>query len=1178
MKTLITISAVLISVSCTAAPELFFGLEDIPMLKERITQPEYAYIWQENITLADDYLNPESDIYIDPQQFIEQWNRSGWYDRMVHSRVEVLGFATLITGEKKYADVAVKILEYAAINQTVADEQRVPHRSYAMGLDWCGDYMSPEQKQLIIEAAADFARLKSQIVFSEQTWWYPYHNWIGVDIGAAGLIALKLRDEYPDEAMQWIRRCNEAIGAWFRNSFGRNGAQLEGTQYYSFGFTNALRYAIALKRITGTDILTGSEIEKLPQFLAMSLLPGDTEFDARNDTHYGGVGFVESSMFIHAFKSQLMAWLRDTTVTDKYSRDYTYPRGTRGFAPQRLLWQNQDIEAKSPDELDISQNAFYEQRGLAIWRTGWDKDDLMFSFEAGPYYAVTHNQADKGHFTLYGLGYRWAPDPAYGNNRTPGGRAQTDGHNCILIDGKGQMLSGAALGTEGKMVRYYNDEQYGYALADCTDAYNHTIAVQSHESSDWWEDIGSGKDNSLNRELAKRVYRHSLFIKPQGKRPAYTVIFDDVEAVSSKTNYTWQMITWPDIEFNIEQEKITLTPAQKAIDTPRMELYVDTDTNKTVSTDIYTPGDNRKPESYPRLRVKTDNTDNPKFASVLLPLQAQIASPKVEFERNDSMARVTLSWDSGHEEIITCPFEDRFEPIVKIETPQNKADHYTLTPVHPGKIGETPFWNGFSFTFTFVPAFEFDFIEGAEKYVFAATSHTGKVHRFTADRPDALLTPVWEDLAVGEVKLKAVGVDSNGKVLGISGERKFHKAAPYTGNYRDADYDYQASAREALGKVFELSYIHYWLDNDHPDPSYYDPVVGYQYAAKIISAVIDGAATYVSLKPTPKNAEQVLKIGVNAADYLLSRHFDQDYALADFPPTYDKMEPLAHMNVDNAMPMYGAEAGEAYLKLYEITGNSKYYDAAIKIAEGFKRLQLDNGSWHLLVNVKTAEPVYDNYINPQAVIDYLEIVIEKYGRDDLQPVVDKALEWTFANPIKDFNWQNQFEDSEPAHAYKNLAFRQAAGFAEYLFRKFPDDPKKIQMAKELLRFVEDQFIIWSNPPKLPARKESYWPAELYAADIWLFPCTGEQYLFWQPVNAGSSNAISAFKQAYIATGEEIYLSKAKDLADTIVYAQQNYHDGNYKTYLITAERDFWVNCATHTANVMLEFGEFLKDK
>lgn len=1158
-------------VSCFATTELFFGLEDIPILKERINSPDFEYIWKKNLEVANQYLDQNSKSYCDPEKFIERWHKAGWYDRMVHSRVEVLGFASLMTDDRKYADVAIKILEFAAKSRTTVEEQNVPHRSYAMGLDWCGQYMTAEQKILITEAAADFVRLKSEVVFSKNTWWYPYHNWIGVDIGAAGLIALKLRDEYPQESQQWIRRCNEAIGAWFRNAFDRNGAQVEGTQYYSFGFSNALRYAIAQKRITGVDIFKGSEIENLPNFLAMSLLPGDTVFDARNDSEYCGVDYLESSMFIYAFESPLMAWLREKTCTGKYGRDYSYPEGTQGFAPQRLLWETV-VKPLSPEQLNVKKDQFFSQRGLAIWRTGWDKDDILFSIEAGKYYPVTHNQADKGHFTLYGMGYRWAADPGYGNNRTAGGRSQSDGHNLVLVNGKGQALSGAGLGTNGNMIRWYSDDKYGYSLADCTEAYNKTIAAENHESSDWWKKIGQdGDEDSALKPAVEYSYRHSIFMKPYEDRPAYVVIFDDIKTPQEKNSYTWQMITWPDIKINVSDEGIVLEPDDENKENPRLELYVDT-LNRSVATDIYTPSDGRKPESYPRLRFETTDVDNPRFASVLVPLKYDTKSPKVDFLRQQSgSVTVVVEWENGYKETILCPFEDRFEPIVNIEVPVDNSHNETLNPVRPGVIGQKPFWNKYAFTFTYVPSFDFEFITDATEYVFAATSFTGQVFRFTADRPDALLSPIWSDIPVGKVNLKVVGVDAGGKVLGVSGERTFHKGASYTGGYRDQDYDYAASAREALEKVFELDYIRYWFENDHPDPSYYDPVVGYQYAAKIISAIADGAATYVSLQPKPDNAEEVLTIGIKAADYLLSRHFPQDYALAHFPPTYDKMETRGHMDINNAMPMYGREAGEVYLRLFAITNDKKYFEAAEKIADGFKKLQLDNGTWYLLVNAKTGKPVFDNYLNPQEIVEYLEVFIDNYGRDDFQPVIDKALKWTSDNPMKHFNWQNQFEDSVPTDAYKNLSHGQAAKFAQYLFKNYSDNPKAMQEAKELLRYVEDQFIVWSDPPELPERTEAYWPAELYASDIWLFPCVCEQYLFWQPVNGSSTVIISAFMQAYIATGDEIYLSKAKDLADTIVYAQQNYHDGNYKTYLITAERDFWVNCATGTAKIMIQF-------
>jgi hypothetical protein len=53
---------------------------------------------------------------------------------------------------------------------------------------------------------------------------------------------------------------------------------------------------------------------------------------------------------------------------------------------------------------------------------------ISVPIEAGPYYSVTHNQADEGHFPLYGLVQRWSIDSGYGNTGLPGGGDQTIAH------------------------------------------------------------------------------------------------------------------------------------------------------------------------------------------------------------------------------------------------------------------------------------------------------------------------------------------------------------------------------------------------------------------------------------------------------------------------------------------------------------------------------------------------------------------------------------------------------------------------------------------------------------------------------------------------------------------------------------------------------------------------------
>ncbi len=508
---------------------------------------------------------------------------------------------------------------------------------------------------------------------------------------------------------------------------------------------------------------------------------------------------------------------------------------------------------------------------------------------------------------------------------------------------------------------------------------------------------------------------------------------------------------------------------------------------------------------------------------------------------------------------------------------KNPAGNETLTPIRQGITGKAPFWNDYAFRFIYVPSFNFKPIDGAAKYRFIAVSSDGRNFTFDAKRPDALLTPIWLELPIDQIKLKVEAIDKNGKVISLCGERVFEKAAAYKGPYRNNNYDYSQSARKAMEELFKLDIMTYWLKTGKPAPEYQQR---YRYASKTIGGVISGAALYASMEPRPADADNVLRIGRAAADYLISIQYQPGTAVENFPPTYHGMGKEAHMDVNNCMITEAVLGGEAYLDMFKATGDKKYFVAAEKIADTYKKLQLSNGTWDLVVDAKTGKPVFNNYANPQKIINYLEIFINEYSRNDLKSVIEKAEKWTFANPAKTFNWQNQFEDSVPADAYTNLAQGEALKFAYWLLQNNDKNRKYVPMAQELLRYTEDQFVVWSNPPINTNRKTPYvlFPAEYYSTDKWIMPCVCEQYLFWQPVGGSSADFISTLCKAYEVTGEDICLAKAKDLADSIVYAQENYHRGQYLTYLTTVERDYWINCTVGTARAMYAFGEFLKKK
>jgi hypothetical protein len=493
--------------------------------------------------------------------------------------------------------------------------------------------------------------------------------------------------------------------------------------------------------------------------------------------------------------------------------------------------------------------------------------------------------------------------------------------------------------------------------------------------------------------------------------------------------------------------------------------------------------------------------------------------------------------------------------------------------IKPGIPGESPFWNAHAHRFIYAPAFDFPESDSADSYRYSILADSSEEPLvFIADKPWTPLSPVWDRVPTGDVKLVVEALKDN-RVVEMVGERRFYRASPYRGPYHAADTDYRESAKRLFSYLFHAPYIQYWLEHNEPDPAY-----GlYSYPAKMFSAVVSGMLTFSSLTEDPIEKNQALEIAKTVADKLITISEPKGSPLESFPPTYTgpiyadmvnewRGESLA----DRMMLIYPASAGQVYLDLYDHTGDKKYYDAAVNIAETYKKTQLDNGTWYLLVFIETGAPVAGNYVVPTGVIGFLNRMASQCGCSEYSTSSDRALLWIEENLANNFNWEGQFEDQKPSDMYKNLSKGQAVSYALQLMERAGDDSSMILQAEELIRFAEDQFVIWEDPVQ-----GDYWGIE---SKDWMTPCVLEQYNFYTPVNTSSAGMIEVFRSAYEKTGNILYLAKAIDLANGILHAQ-NPETGHYPTYLVSnlLDQEGWINCMVYTARTIMELGEYLSE-
>ncbi|MBT3379126.1 MAG: hypothetical protein HN742_13255 [Lentisphaerae bacterium] len=520
------------SATCGAAPELLFSPSEIPALQKRLEEPRHAKVWESIRESA------EAELDIDPATVDAAEGKpriqtlAHAFGRRLTNWVQTLGFVYQMTGEERFGRKGAELL-VAMVRKLPAEDPRAAKsfagargdlmRAFAIGLDWCGDQLTDEERDVVEKTGADYIRFLHREAGGRKPWWAPHHNFMGVAMGAAGALSLKLQGRFPEEAPGWTTICADHVETWFGEGFDADGAYYEGALYAHYGLTNAILFAHALKRQGKRDLLQHPHLRQTPKFFAMSMLPGEGVFDARNDSGYTDLSDPFMLRLAEEWHDGLARWVWD--------------QAGRSLSPLSIIWAN-DI-APTPPEEPLAKH--FKGRGLCVLRTGWSEQDVMFSVESGTFREVTHNQGDKGCFTLYGLGRRWAIDSGYGNNQKPQGRDQTVAHNGVLIDGKSQGLSGAGAGTDGQILAYDWDTVQGYVLCDMADAY---------------------RQNRKGRKSVPvtRALRHCFFVRPQDGVPAYAVTLDDFAVDDQPHTYDWLLHTSGANRIEVNEHGATIHP------------------------------------------------------------------------------------------------------------------------------------------------------------------------------------------------------------------------------------------------------------------------------------------------------------------------------------------------------------------------------------------------------------------------------------------------------------------------------------------------------------------------------------------------------------------------------------------------------------------------------------------
>lgn len=489
----------------------------------------------------------------------------------------------------------------------------------------------------------------------------------------------------------------------------------------------------------------------------------------------------------------------------------------------------------------------------------------------------------------------------------------------------------------------------------------------------------------------------------------------------------------------------------------------------------------------------------------------------------------------------------------------------------PGK-GGIPFWNAFSFQFMYVPAFQFPPIPGSKFYRYTATDELGGTHTFEASSSTANLEPIWAEIPEGVVVLKVEALDAEKNVRALCGVRTFFRLSPFTDDLPERACSYRESAARGVEYAMTQTFMLHWLTEGTPDPDYDHNV----YPSKMIASIIRTMITYAD--HVPENAEKAMKIAVNAADYLIGITAKEG-PMAWVPPTYQidfRPNPETRSNLAAAkrlnwvMMHYPATVGNAYLRLSRATGDPKYFYAALKIAEHFRDTVQENGTWFLIRDIHTGEVLAGDYVEPlREIVPLMRSIYEITGDETWKKLADGAIAYVEKTVLRTYNWGGQFEDSSTSLYYSNLSHYPATALIRYYCEEYPNDADRMAKAEELMHWVEDQFIIWKRP--------SPWNRSGFDTSLWPTPCGCEQYEWHVPIDASTSDMVMTFLALHKAGRGDLYLEKAKAMADAVTRSQQT--DGMIPTHWMSEKylkgMNLWINCLFYATEALSELADYL---
>lgn len=514
-------------------PRIFADADDFARLREEVKSDPYKKEWAQKVIAKADVLVADSE----DAEYDISTGRLTDITNPDKTALAHLGMAYQLTGEKKYAERAIK----KAKNLCSYPDWYPPHTlgtgaasiGVALAFDWCYDAISEEDKQYIMEQSKinglDAFRevYYGTATYNNKFWGKTDTNWGGVCNGGALSLAFAIAEYDLDYAMDTAYNALRSL-EYPIYAIAPDGAWHEGPSYWSYYFSG-LSAALASYESCIGEVHEGVYYKGMDGMLTFQAhFTGPVgKYNAYNDAG-GSTADVPARLYIASRTGK-------DAIVKHYIDNLKLNLSLNDFVPDnvaQLLWYDTSMTGKEFDlTAELPVDEYFRDTEFMSMRQNWNDTDALWVSATGGISNTSHSHLDSGSFVLSLNGILWATELG-----TEDAYYSRDGKNYALNAGYTNW-------------HYYRRKAEGHNMVVINLDNEHEIDKNVHSS---FNPMVSGKGRAytsidLTETYGKSKVNNYLrgYMVSDGRR-AFTVR-DEIDLATANSDLHWYMNTDGDI-------------------------------------------------------------------------------------------------------------------------------------------------------------------------------------------------------------------------------------------------------------------------------------------------------------------------------------------------------------------------------------------------------------------------------------------------------------------------------------------------------------------------------------------------------------------------------------------------------------------------------------------------------